>query len=145
MRMMTMRPGNEGDWTVRKSSSRNTIPTKKSSMSVLPKRMPEFVKLEALNPHLFTIGTETYEFLNGQYFKKVAVLGPGQSFGEIALQRRCRRTANVKTESLCEFIYLNSECFKKSLSLVQESFEQDMVAFLHSLPVFQDLTYKKVL
>jgi len=55
-----------------------------------PKRMPNFTRVNALNPHYFEIAGEEYEYVKGQYFKKVATLKAGDSFGEMALNRRCR-------------------------------------------------------
>ena len=74
--------------------------------SEVPFRMPSFVKLTALNNHHFEIGGEEWEYIDGMYFKKISVLETGSSFGEIALQRKCTRTATIKTESNCQFAYM---------------------------------------
>ena len=50
-------------------------------MLALPKRMPSFVRVNGLNNFYFAIDGEEYEYVNGQFFKKVAILSVGDSFG----------------------------------------------------------------
>ena len=71
--------------------------------------------VDGLFNHYFSVDGEEYEFVDGLFFKKVCVMPAGKSFGEIALQRRCLRTATIKSESVCEFAYLTKESYENSL------------------------------
>ena len=53
----------------------------KSSIMEMPNRMPAFLRVDALNNHAFLIGNEEYEFVNGQYYKRIGTLYEGDSFG----------------------------------------------------------------
>ena len=48
----------------------------------------------------------------------------GSSFGEIALQRKCTRTASIKTETDCQFMYLTKDAYQNSLMKIKEDIEQ---------------------
>ena len=91
--------------------------------SEVPFRMPSFVSPRVLNNHLFEANGEIYEYDNGQYFRKVATLTKGSSFGEIALQRKRARTASIKTETDCKFMYLTKEAYKSTLMNVKDEME----------------------
>ena len=41
----------------------------------VPFRLPSFIKPTALNNHAFEVNDEAYEYVNGQYFKRVSILG----------------------------------------------------------------------
>ena len=85
-----------------------------------------------------------YEYVDGQFFKKIKTLSKGRSFGELALQRRCTRTANVKTETDCEFAYITKEGFKESIMTIAEELEQSRINFLKALPIFSDFSRARV-
>ena len=139
--MMSIKP-ESSPFFKRKVSLRRMLSM--NSVVVYPKRMPSFCLITALNPHMFEIGGESYEFFNGQYFKKVMTLKAGASFGEVALQKKCRRTATIKSETATEFAVLTKEVYERTLLLIKEQIEQNMVIFLKTMPAFKDLTYGKV-
>ena len=77
VRMMTIRPN-------RKNSSfkdRTMFNTKVNSSLTMPKRMPSFVEVSALNNHYFSVGNEEYEYVDGCYYMKIDTLKAGDSFG----------------------------------------------------------------
>ena len=78
-----------------------------------------------------------YEFVDGRFFKKVDTLGQGRSFGELALQRRCRRTATVKTEADCQFAYLSKEDYESSIQKIAADLEEARLDFLKEMPIFK--------
>lgn len=53
--------------------------------SDVPFRLPSFARIQALNGHMFRVGDEEYEFVNGKYFRRIATLSDGDQFGEEAL------------------------------------------------------------
>ena len=112
---------------------------------IVPYRLPSFVKPSALNNHVFEVNGEVYEFIDGQYFKRVSILEQGSSFGEIALQRRCLRTASVKTDSDVLVAFLTKAQYEASVMKIADEVEQDMVDFLLNIPMFKGLSRKKVL
>ena len=48
-------------------------------------RIPSFARVDALNNHMFEVNDVKYEYVSGNYFKKVETLDNGSSFGEVAL------------------------------------------------------------
>lgn len=71
-------------------TSVNTSTNRAVSKVDLPSRLPSFERLTALNNHAFDIGKDSYEYIDGQYFKKVRTLTEKDYFGEMALQRSYR-------------------------------------------------------
>jgi len=81
----------------------------------VPFRLPSFVKLTELNNHYFEVGGDEYEYVGGKFFKRISTMKQGSSFGEIALQRKCMRTATIKTETDCEFAYMTKIGYQESI------------------------------
>ena len=94
---------------------------------------------------MFEANGEIYEYDNGKYFKKVATLIKGSSFGEIALQRKCTRTASIKTETDCQFMYLTKDAYETSLMNIKEDMEQQRVTFLKNIPFFKLFSRSSIL
>lgn len=115
------------------------------SGSDVPYRLPSFSNSIALNNHMFEVEGEAYEYVDGKYFRRVSKLKQGSSFGEIALQRKCMRTATVKTEEDCTFAYLTKSNFEDSLLSISLEVEQSRVTFLQSIPIFKGITRNKIL
>lgn len=86
-------------------------------------RVPAFTRQTHLNNCWFKVGNEEYEIRKGQFFKKKKTIGEGSSFGEIALQRKCLRTATVKTEADCQFACMSKEGFEASVLKIIEDIE----------------------
>ena len=103
VRMLTIKPEDSQHTSDadREVSTEYLVETNSALLSTdeIPFRLPSFVKPSALNNHAFEVNDEAYEYVNGQYFKRVSILGQGSSFGDIALQRRCLRTASIKSET----------------------------------------------
>ena len=59
----------------------------------------------------------------------------------MALQKRCCRTASIKSETLTEFAVLTKDVYDRTLLLIKDQIEQAMVKFLKTMPAFKDLTY----
>ena len=85
-----------------------------------------------------------YEFVDGRFFTKVATLGQGRSFGHVALQRRCKRTATVKTEADCQLAYLSKDDYESSVQKIASDLEQARLDFLKGMPIFRDFARGKV-
>ena len=73
---------------------------------------------------MFKVNDIEYEYVGGQFFKRVATLPQGASFGEIALQRKCLRTATIKTESDAKFAYLVKDDYRSSLMKIAEDIDE---------------------
>lgn len=59
---------------------------------------------------------ESYELYKGKFYKKVFVLGPGTSFGELALiDIKNTRAATIKSEETVYFLTLDRDVFKSSV------------------------------
>ena len=54
---------------------RLTLNTEESIDS--PGKIPSFSRVACLNNHCFSVGTEEYEFVGGQYYKKTAEFSVG--------------------------------------------------------------------
>ena len=78
-----------------------------------------------------------YEFVGGRFYKKVDTLGRGRSFGDVALQRRCQRTASIKTEVDCQFACLSKEHYESSVQKIAADLEDARLDFLKSIPIFR--------
>ena len=69
--------------------------------------------------HKFTFVGVEYEWQNGIYMKKVRVMEPGMSFGELALTVGGKRSATIKCEDNdCEFAIINKKDFLKSMESI---------------------------
>jgi CRP-like cAMP-binding protein len=73
-------------------------------------------------------------------FIKVTDLGPGGSFGELALQRGGLRNASVKCLERVEVLTINKADYSKVLGAFEEQRQQDKVAFLSQLQCFKKLS-----
>ena len=111
----------------------------------MPYRLPSFIRCRDLNDHQFEVNRETYEYVDGQYFTRVATLGAGKSFGDIALQRKCLTNANIKTERETHFAYMTRDAYINQIKKISEEMEQDRVTFLKNLPLFKPITRMTVL
>lgn len=140
--MLTLRPDDD------KKSSKTSLISKDSEADLqtafVPYKIPSFVRPHALNNHMFEVNGERYEFFNGMYFKRVATLEQGSSFGEIALQRRCLRTASIMTETDAEFAFLTKAEYEESLMKIANEKEEEMIDFIQNLPIFKSLSRKRV-
>lgn len=96
------------------------------------------------NPqHQVSYKGEQFEYWKGTYFKKVGVMGPGQSFGELALiDKKNTRTATIKSETDVVFLTLGTEQFKKSFMKIEQKRLNKITDFLVSIPLFQSMTRK---
>ena len=108
-------------------------------------RVPSFVRQTQLNNCWFKVGSEEYEIRRGQFFKRKKTIGEGSSFGEIALQRKCLRTATIKTETDCQFACMSKEGFETSVLKIIEDIENARVEFLQSIPIFSEYSKARVL
>ena len=106
----------------------------------MPKHIPAFVRVDVLNNHNFSIDGDEYEFVEGQFFKKVSTLRTGDSFGQAELQFKCSQKTNIKSESACEFACLTKEGYENSLKGIREQIEKKMVQFLSSVSILKELT-----
>ena len=79
MNILTVRP-REGFKAPKRKFSYDQI-------NSLPDRMPSFVRVDGLNNHYFAVDGEEYEYVDGQYFRKVQTMRAGDSFGQEALHR----------------------------------------------------------
>ena len=112
----------------------------KAQLSALPKRMVTFTRVDGLNNHCFEVEGDEYEYVNGQFFKKIQVLSAGDSFGQEALQRLQPQPVTIKTEGKTEFAYLSKEGYESSLLEIRRQHEQTMIAFLRAQPAFSHFT-----
>lgn len=106
--------------------------------------IPSFLRVDALNNFYFSVGSEEFEYVEGQFYRKEANLTCGDSFGQTALQKQCRQRTTVKSESYCEFACLNRDGYESCLRVIQEKIENKMVTFLSSVPIFVALTHSKL-
>ena len=106
----------------------------------LPDKMPSFSRVTSLNNHCFSVGADQYEYIGGQYYKRIAKLSVGQSFGHVALQRQCKQESTIKTEGMCEFAYLEKNNYNSTLLEIRNKHETNVVRFLRTQPVFKPLT-----
>ena len=83
--------------------------------------------------------------MDGQYYTRVATLGAGKSFGDVALQRKCLTNANIKTERETHFAYMTRDAYINQIKKISEEVEQDRVTFLKNLPLFLPITRMTVL
>lgn len=70
---------------------------------------------------------------------KVAKLGPGKAFGELALINDINRTATVKAVSLCSMWTLDRQTFRKVLENQENASRNHKIAFLKSVQLFVKL------
>ena len=110
-----------------------------------PLRIPSFAKIEYLNGHEFEIDGNTYEYYKGRYFKKCHILEKGESIGEIALQRKCLRTASIRAEQDCVFATLSKAEYDDSIAKITYCVEQEAIDFLKKIPCFNPFSSKTVL
>lgn len=108
-------------------------------------KVPSFARIQNLNNHLFEVGGVEYEFFDGQFFKKISTLKNGSSFGEIALQRKCLRTAAIKAEVDCDFAILTKDGYDDSIAQITETMEQNRVTFLLNMHIFKGFSRSTVL
>lgn len=107
--------------------------------------MPSFAPINCLNGHLIQVSEEEeYEFAHGRYFKRIATLGPGHCFGEHALQRRCARTATIKTESVMQLACLSKAQYDETLFNLVDSMERARIEALQQLAVFRKMSLKTI-
>ena len=90
--------------------------------TVLPKRLPNFMRPTYLNGFAFSIegGNEEYEYFNGKFYKRVATIRPGISFGEQAVHKRTMQQIAIKADTPIEFATLTSEDYEKSLRSISD-------------------------
>lgn len=105
--------------------------------SDVPYRLPSFANPNCLNNHWFEVNGEEFEYVDGTYYKRIKTLKAGDSFGEIAIQRKCLHKTNVKTESEVELAVLTKAAYESSLMKIADAIEQARVSFLCQLPIFK--------
>ena len=110
-----------------------------------PKRLPSWIRPNALNNHYFKVGKDEYEYVKGRYYKKVDTFKYGDSFGQAALQKKCPQEATIKSESVSELAYLTKDGYDKSIKNLREIMDIKMIEFLKSQPAFKTLTYQRIL
>lgn len=145
IRMLTIMP--ESHRTPKDVSEQQTVEDDPQALQScdVPFRLPSFVSLKVLNNFIFEANGEVFEYVDGMFFKKVASLIKGSSFGEIALQRKCTRTASIKTETDCQFMFLTKDSYQSSLMKIKEDVEQERVTFLKNIPFFRAFSRSTVL
>ncbi|KAK3288293.1 hypothetical protein CYMTET_4227, partial [Cymbomonas tetramitiformis] len=114
-------------------------------------RMLEYVLLPAGQP-VFLQGDEGdlyYVILSGRVSvsiaqkggeKKVADLGPGDEFGELALLKSQARAASVTTTEIAEFAVLSKWGYEKTMKKHHNNQLKDRAIFLKSLQAFSNAT-----
>lgn len=146
VRMLTVVPEHNSSTNLSEAKPKFEIDDKHAlRSSQVPFRLPSFVSPTALNNHIFEANGEIYEYVDGQYFKRVSMLYKGSSFGDIALQRKCTRTATIKTDTECQFMYLTKDAYQSSLMKIKEDIEQQRVNFIRNLPIFKLFSRKSIL
>ncbi|EAR88756.1 cyclic nucleotide-binding domain protein (macronuclear) [Tetrahymena thermophila SB210] len=73
-------------------------------------------------------------------FKAVKQIGPGESFGEIALMTNKGRTATIFLKEDTHFMSLSKEGFNKVFSIYKAKILEDQIQFLHNFSFFRDLS-----
>ena len=70
----------------------------------------------------------------------LARLGPGSSFGELALLLSKPRMSTIKCMSRCHFMVLSKKDFKKGLEQIEYRKLIEKINFIRELPLFSRLT-----
>ncbi|KAL4505385.1 hypothetical protein ABPG72_002447 [Tetrahymena utriculariae] len=73
-------------------------------------------------------------------FKAVKQIGPGESFGEIALMINKGRTATIFLKEDTHFMSLSKEGFNQVFSIYKAKILEDQIQFLHNFSFFRDLS-----
>ena len=94
-------------------------------------KSPPFIKGEYLTQHMFKVNGNYYEFHDGKFYTRMKYeIEQGQSFGEVALLKRTKRQANVKTELNCVFASLHYSNLKKSFQKIDDDYMTPKLHFL---------------
>ena len=72
--------------------------------------------------------------------KRIKLLNPGDSFGEMALLHNTPRTASVSTLTNCSLWVLDRKTFRSTLELLEQANYEENKTFIESIPVFEVLT-----
>ena len=75
-----------------------------------------------------------------EYLNQLAILGPGASFGEIALLTYKPRMATIKCLQKCHFMTLSKSAYNKSLAQIEWRKMTEKINFIKELPLFSKLT-----
>ena len=77
---------------------------------------------------------------------EVSVLGPGKSFGELALiSEASTRNATVKALEETEILVIEKVDFEKILKISYDLEQQEKISFLQKVPVFSDCTMRELI
>ena len=71
---------------------------------------------------------------------EVMVLNSGAAFGELALESSKPRAASIKCKAPSHFMYLEKSDYNRLISRLITDKRNEMVDFIHSLPLFNHLT-----
>ena len=117
---------------------------KQQPLSAYYEKVPPFIKGEYLTQHSFTVAGNTYEFRDGKFFLKMKYeINQGESFGEVALLKRTKRLATVKSELNCQFATLHYSNIKKSLAKIDDDYMTPKIHFLQNTQAFKGLSRRK--
>ena len=96
--------------------------------------------------HSFELDGQEYEWYEGNYYKRVALLYEGKSFGELALKIEKgvgTRAATIKSESeITYFATLSKKEYLSSLKRIDARLVMDQVDFLNNIPCFKTQSKK---
>ena len=67
-------------------------------------------------------------------FIEIVKLGPGKSFGELALVKSGTRAARITWVEDCKFAVINKELYQKVLSKIDEQNKENKIKFLRQIP-----------
>ena len=102
--------------------------------------MEEFAKqyFKEVPLHQFTVDGFTYEWMDGQYYKKVNEIKEEGSFGADALIKKATRNATIKCMGEdVHFATLTKEQFDIFLSKIEQRKISKTIEFLMNIPCFK--------
>ncbi|XP_078619243.1 uncharacterized protein LOC144886481 [Branchiostoma floridae x Branchiostoma japonicum] len=85
---------------------------------------------------VFVNAEDTNQATGEVFMRTEAVLGRGDSFGEIALLRGCPRTASVTVREPCELLIVDDKIFAEVCPKIFDAELDERVKFLRQVPLF---------
>ncbi|XP_078699842.1 uncharacterized protein LOC144926712 [Branchiostoma floridae x Branchiostoma belcheri] len=85
---------------------------------------------------VFVNAEDTNQATGEAFMRTEAVLGRGDSFGEIALLRGCPRTASVTVREPCELLIVDDRIFAEVCPKIFDAELDERVKFLRQVPLF---------
>ena len=94
--------------------------------------------LEDVPVHQFSVNGSTFEWIDGQYFKKINEIKDGGCFGQDALINELPRNATIKTmDDTVHLTTLSKAEFKNSLEKIEQKRINKIIEFLQNIPCFR--------